>query len=157
MLLFNKLRVIINTKGCDPVVPEFKSPNQKSEKTNMLNRKFGENLKAIRISKGYSQQQFAKIIGMSQAVVSSWEIGNSAPDFGNLFMLSNALRVPVTCLLPLEVTKNQDDIDRRILDIIHQDPRWELLFEKRKYLSDSDWDVVFSVLNAIVKERETNG
>lgn len=137
--------------------PEMKSPNQKSEETNMLNRKFGENLKALRVSRGYSQQQFARIIDRSQAVVSSWELGNSAPDLGNLFMLSKTFHAPVTSLLPLEESHNQDDSDRQILDIIHQDPRWLSVFDKRKQLSDADWNAIFSVINALIRERDANG
>ena len=138
------------------MVPDWRSPNQKSDETNKLNRLFGERLKNLRVAHGYSQQKFAEIINRSQSVVSSWELGRSAPDLGNLFMLSEALGAPVTSLLPLEESGDSGDIDRQILDLVHQDPRWGVLFDKRGKMSEQEWSAVFGVMSAILKERDSN-
>ena len=111
-------------------------------------------MKAIRISRGYSQFQFAQLLGMSQSVVSSWELGRSAPDLGTLFQISRALHEPVTRLLPLEDSPMDDDRDQRILDIIHQDQRWMTLFSRHGKMSEAAWTAVFSVLDAFYTEPE---
>ena len=122
-----------------------------------IRKAFGENIRNLRISRGYSQQKFSQLLDTTQASVSAWELGVREPDFFTVFRIAKIFHVPVSSLIPIDGSDSVSDSDRQILDIIHQDPRWALLFEKRKHLSDSDWDVVFSVLNAIVKERETNG
>ena len=133
-----------------------KAPNSKSDETNKLNRQFGERLRQLRTAKGYSQTKFAMMVGRKQGVVSSWELGNSAPDLGTLFTISKALGEPVTHLLPLEETGCRDDTDQRILDLVHQDPRWSDLFNKLSYISDAGWQAVFSVLNAVSVDHSTD-
>lgn len=129
-----------------------KAPNSKSDETNKLNRQFGERLRQLRVSKGYTQTQLATLVGRRQAVVSSWEVGNSAPDLGTLFTISKALGEPVTRLLPLEETGCRDDTDQRILDLVHQDPRWYEFFHKFSHISEAGQTAVFSVLNAVSHE-----
>lgn len=128
---------------------ELKAPNRKSDETNKLNRQFGERLRQLRMAKGYSQTQLAHLVGRKQGAVSSWELGNSAPELGDLFKLSKAIGEPITRLLPLEETGNQNDTDQRILDLVHKDPRWSQFFNKMSNISDAGWNAVFSVLNAV--------
>ena len=122
-----------------------------------LRKAFGENLKNLRISRGYSQQRFAEILKTTQASISAWELGIREPDIATIFEIADTFHVPVSSLLPIRESNDLSDIDQQILDIIHQDPRWMTLFDKRSMLSDSDWNAVFSVLNALVKERDQNG
>lgn len=136
------------------MTPELYGPNRKSDETNMLNRKFGERLKIFRMARGYSQTQFANLLGKSQSVVSSWEIGNSAPDLGTLFLIARALGEPVTNLLPLEDSGNPTDMDQRILYIVHHDPRWETFFSRCGRISDAGWTAVFSLLDAVSVEDD---
>lgn len=133
-----------------------RKPNEKSDTARKLNVVFGENIKQIRTAKGYSQKQLADMCGVSQSVISSWERGSSEANLGYVDMLARVLNVPMTALIPVDESVSDADRDRYILDIVHQDPRWGLLFDKRKNLSDSDWNAVFSIMNAITKEREGN-
>lgn len=45
----------------------------------MENNRMGEFLAALRKSKGYTQQEVADTLGVSNKTVSSWETGASAP------------------------------------------------------------------------------
>ena len=58
-----------------------------------------ENIKAIRRSKGLSQQELAVKVNVVRQTVSKWEQGLSVPDSDLLIALSEALETPVSTLL----------------------------------------------------------
>lgn len=59
----------------------------------------GETIKAIRKSKGLSQEELAALLNVVRQTVSKWEQGRSVPDADLLIALSEALQVPVSTLL----------------------------------------------------------
>lgn len=58
-----------------------------------------ENIKAIRKSKGLSQQELAIKLNVVRQTVSKWEQGLSVPDSDMLITLSDVLETPVSTLL----------------------------------------------------------
>lgn len=58
-----------------------------------------ENIKAIRKSKGLSQQELAVKLNVVRQTVSKWERGLSVPDSDMLIVLSEALETPVSVLI----------------------------------------------------------
>lgn len=58
-----------------------------------------ENIKALRKSKGLSQQELAVKLNVVRQTVSKWEQGLSVPDSDLLIALSEALETPVSTLL----------------------------------------------------------
>lgn len=58
-----------------------------------------ENIKAIRKSKGLSQQELAVKLNVVRQTVSKWEQGLSVPDSEMLISLSETLETPVSTLL----------------------------------------------------------
>ena len=64
-----------------------------------------ENIKAIRKSKGLSQQELAVKVNVVRQTVSKWEQGLSVPDSDLLIALSEALETPVSTLLGATVVK----------------------------------------------------
>lgn len=58
-----------------------------------------ENIKAIRKSKGLSQQDLAVKLNVVRQTVSKWEQGLSVPDSDMLISISEALETPVSTLL----------------------------------------------------------
>ena len=58
-----------------------------------------ETIKAIRKSKGLSQEELAALLNVVRQTVSKWEQGRSVPDADLLIALSEALQVPVSTLL----------------------------------------------------------
>ena len=58
-----------------------------------------ENIKAIRKSKGLSQQELAVKLNVVRQTVSKWEQGLSVPDSAMLISISQALETPVSTLL----------------------------------------------------------
>ncbi len=88
-----------------------------------------ENIKAIRKSKGVSQQELAIKLNVVRQTISKWEQGLSVPDSDLLISLSEALETPVSTLLGEAVTESDVDVVKALsekLEIIN------LQFARRK-------------------------
>lgn len=68
-----------------------------------------ENIKAIRKSKGLSQQELAVKLNVVRQTVSKWEQGLSVPDSDMLLSLSEVFETPVSALLGENITEPQAD------------------------------------------------
>ena len=64
-----------------------------------------ENIKAIRKSKGLSQEELAIRLNVVRQTVSKWERGLSVPDSDMLIAISEVLETPVSVLLGETVTE----------------------------------------------------
>ena len=100
-----------------------------------------ENIKAIRKSKGLSQQDLADKLNVVRQTVSKWEKGLSVPDSDLLIVLSEALETPVSTLLGETVAEIEADEIKALsekLEIIN------LQFARRKAMRRSalHWGLV---------------
>lgn len=68
-----------------------------------------ENIKAIRKSKGLSQEELAIKLNVVRQTISKWEQGLSVPDSDMLLCLSEALETPVSTLLGETVMEAKAD------------------------------------------------
>ncbi len=68
-----------------------------------------ENIKAIRKSKGLSQQELAIKLNVVRQTVSKWEQGLSVPDSDMLISISEILETPVSTLLGDTVVETEVD------------------------------------------------
>ena len=68
-----------------------------------------ENIKALRKSKGLSQQDLADKLNVVRQTVSKWEQGLSVPDSDLLIALSEALETPVSTLLGETLAESEAD------------------------------------------------
>ena len=68
-----------------------------------------ENIKAIRKSKGISQEELAIKLNVVRQTISKWEQGLSVPDSDMLISISEALDTPVSTLLGETVTEPEAD------------------------------------------------
>ena len=88
-----------------------------------------ENIKALRKSKGLSQQELAVKLNVVRQTISKWEQGLSVPDSDMLIFLSEALEIPVSTLLGETVMESEADAVKALsekLEIIN------LQFARRK-------------------------
>lgn len=67
-----------------------------------MTKNIGEFLQELRKSKGLTQKELAKQIGISDKTISKWENGNSVPDTSILLPLCNALDITVNEFLSCE-------------------------------------------------------
>ena len=68
-----------------------------------------ENIKAVRKSKGLSQEELAVKINVVRQTISKWEQGLSVPDANMLISLSEALDTPVSVLLGETIEESKVD------------------------------------------------
>ena len=68
-----------------------------------------ENMKAIRKSKGLSQEELAVKLNVVRQTISKWEQGLSVPDADMLITISEALETPVSTLLGETVIEPEAD------------------------------------------------
>ncbi|MDD5808734.1 MAG: helix-turn-helix domain-containing protein [Oscillospiraceae bacterium] len=68
-----------------------------------------ENMKAIRKSKGLSQEELAVKLNVVRQTISKWEQGLSVPDADMLITISEALETPVSTLLGETVIEPKAD------------------------------------------------
>lgn len=68
-----------------------------------------ENIKAIRKSKGLSQQELAIKLNVVRQTISKWEQGLSVPDSDMLISISEVLETPVSTLLGEKVIEAKVD------------------------------------------------
>lgn len=72
-----------------------------------IDQQLGNLLRSARTTKGVSQRQLAKLIGVSQDVISDWEQGKRALKVSDLYSISDALDVSLSHFLVLD--KNDQD------------------------------------------------
>ena len=68
-----------------------------------------ENIKAIRKSKGLSQEELAIKLNVVRQTISKWEKGLSVPDSNMLISISEVLETPVSTLLGETVVESKGD------------------------------------------------
>ena len=68
-----------------------------------------ETIKAIRKSKGLSQQELAVKLNVVRQTISKWEQGLSVPDSDMLLSISEVLETPVSTLLGETVIETEGD------------------------------------------------
>lgn len=73
-----------------------------------------ENIRAIRKSKGLSQEELAVKLNVVRQTISKWEQGLSVPDSNMLISLSEALDTPVSVLLG-EIVEQTETNDLKVI------------------------------------------
>ena len=69
-----------------------------------LRERFGHRLRAIRLARKFSQEQFAELLGISVDFLSLIERGINAPSFENLDAFSAQLKIPLSVLFDFDTT-----------------------------------------------------
>jgi transcriptional regulator with XRE-family HTH domain len=69
-----------------------------------LRERFGHRLRAIRLARKLSQEQFAELLGISVDFLSLIERGINAPSFENLDAFSTQLKMPLSVLFDFDTT-----------------------------------------------------
>ena len=104
-----------------------------------------ENIKAIRKSKGLSQEELAIKLNVTRQTISKWEKGLSVPDVDFLFMIADVLETNVGTLLGGAIMDevNKDTVAEQLAKISEQ-----LAIKNRR--SKRIWKIVGIVLLTIL-------
>ena len=114
---------------------------------------FGENIKELRTSRGYTQDKFAKVIGSNQVNVSAWEVGTRTPTLATIRRIAATFRVPLSSLISVSDSQIEEDFEAEVSDVIRRDPKVMELFEHVRYMSDEDLSVVLTVARSLTKKN----
>ena len=79
---------------------------------------FSERIKQLRKKSGYSQQELASYMNVSQQAVGKWETGRSSPDFDALNTLSELFNVTIDFLLGNDKPANIGQYDEVLVPIL---------------------------------------
>lgn len=106
---------------------------------------FGENLKTIRKTKGYTQEELAIKIHVVRQTISKWEKGLSVPDADTLSKLADVLEINVSELLGSEIKEETDknEIAKQLAKISEQ-----LAVKNRRH--KRIWKVIGAILLAAI-------
>ena len=118
---------------------------------------FGENIRNLRKSKGFTQDRFAREISNNQVNVSAWELGTRVPTLATIRHISEVFRVPISSLISYDESGLEDDYIREIADAIKQNPKLRRLFDHAKFLSDADLDAIMVLVNALTQKNPSSG
>lgn len=75
-----------------------------------------ENIKAVRISKGLSQEELAIKLNVVRQTISKWKRGLSVPDSEMLISISDIHETPISTLLGETIAENDTEDLRTISD-----------------------------------------
>ena len=114
---------------------------------------FGENLKALRKSRGYTQQRFADVIDSNQATVAAWERETRTPSLSTIKSIANTFKVPLSSLISISETGISEDYISELSDAFEREPKLKILFDRAKYLNEDDLRVIIRIATAFANER----
>ena len=72
---------------------------------------FGENLKRLRVTKGFTQEKVAELLDISKQSVSRWENNTTYPDISFLPTLASFYCVTVDSLLGVDYETNKKTLE----------------------------------------------
>ena len=116
---------------------------------------FVKNLRYLMNARGISQADICRELGMSSTTVSDWCTGKKYPRVDAMQRLADLLGVLFSTL----TTEGglQDFEDQQRIEVLHENPTLRLLFDKQRKLDETDLNAVLAVVNAISKERDSDG
>ena len=116
---------------------------------------FVKNLRYLMNARGISQADICRELGMSSTTVSDWCTGKKYPRVDAMQRLADLLGVLFSTLTTEDGL--QDFEDQQRIEVLHENPTLRLLFDKQRKLDETDLNAVLAVVNAISKERDSDG
>ena len=116
----------------------------------MLNEK----IKNLRKQHGYSQQQIAVKLHVTQGAVSQWENGLTVPAADQLSSLADIFRITVDELLERESTPDKKDDAWEIRERLRRDPNYRMLFSAAEKATPEHLRAAAAMLKALEPEEE---
>lgn len=119
----------------------------------MDNDSVGTRIKTMRMSRGLSQAQLAKKIGVGQSSVAMWETGQRLPGWEAIDALSDVFNTPPSAIIDGE----RPDEDRELWDLretLRRRPEMRTLFSVSKSASKKDVEKAIAIIEALKNVEE---
>lgn len=106
-------------------------------------------MKALRTNRNMTQWDLAKATSLSQSSITAYERGTRRPDLDVLYAIAKALYVPLAALFEDYSVTYFDQVDMDRLKAFHKDQRLSYLFDRIRFLSETDFTLVSEIVNRI--------
>lgn len=113
---------------------------------------FGDNLRNLRLSRGYTQEELAERLNSNQASITAWERGIRMPPYNTLERIANQLNVPLSTLISIQDTGFELDADKELIEFVRSKPSIQELLKRARFLSDQDLVVILNVVRSMTKD-----
>jgi len=115
---------------------------------------FANRLKAERESNGWTQEQFAELLGVSNGTVSGYERNYREPDFDTLIKIAKQLNVSIDYLLGYSDIRNPyiktDEFNELVTRIA------ELIFHSKKIMTKKEENFILTVIKKYIETLEND-
>ena len=124
----------------------------------------GEKIRTRRIELGMTMEDLGKKIGVQRSAINKYEKGIITDlKRSTIADLARALDVPPIYLL--DDTPEDGDYyttieqlsNGSLIQVLHQNPRLGILFDKTSKMSEKDIELMIQLANSILKERDGDG
>ena len=116
--------------------------------------RFSENLKTLRLQRGYTQEKLAKALGTTQASITAWENEVREPNFATIKKIADFFNVPMSSLLPTDDVIDDTSEVHRMAESLHLNPKLRLLFDRTRNFNDRDLDAMLAIAESIQRKQE---
>lgn len=113
--------------------------------------RFGDNLRNLRIQRKMTQMELAKALETSQSSITAWECEAREPDFSTVAKIAKFFNVPMSALIP-SVGNMDETFVGSVAESLRQNKKLRQLYDKVKFMSDANLDILLSVASAISKD-----
>lgn len=104
---------------------------------------FANNLKHLRIEKGYTQQELAKLLGKDYSTIGKWELGQRFPVMKDVLKISEIFNVPLETLVNNDIIyENNQDLN------INKE-----LMKKIESLNDNQKKAIINIIDTMKNEK----
>lgn len=114
---------------------------------------FGEKLKQLRKSKGYSQEQLAKMLHMGRSAISMYESDQREPNFETLEAIADIFNVDMDTLASSKQNDKQnyymDEETAKLAQALHDDPNLRTLLDASRKLKPEELQTVINLIKTM--------
>ena len=113
----------------------------------------GTRIKTMRMSRGLSQAQLARKIGVGQSTVAMWENGSRIPSWDAIDSLSDVFNTPPSAIIDGE-RPDEDRIVWELRESLRRNPDLKILFSLTKNASPKTVKQAVAVVRALQGDEE---
>ena len=114
--------------------------------------RIGQRLKQARLARQITQEDLAKLVGVTKGAIGNYETGVSSPKEPILVKLMEVLGIDANYLYQDFIHRSDENQAR--LEALHQNPRLGLLFDRSSKMKPEDVDVMIRFAEGILRERD---
>lgn len=109
----------------------------------------GTRIKVMRMSRGLSQIDLAKMVGASRSAVTMWENDARRPSLDMFDALADAFNVPISAILNDEKQQEEDDEICLLREELRRNPEIRMLFSASRGAKKEHIKAAAAMLNAL--------